>query len=61
MIDLQYISGFYPQYISGNPNFAKHMVKEYIQLMALEFLAGTTFIDKLAFIGGTNLRLVIIS
>lgn len=37
------------------------MVKEYIQLMALEFLAGTTFIDKLAFIGGTNLRLVIIS
>lgn len=58
MIDLKYISGFYPKHISGNPNFAKHMVKEYIQLMSLEFLAGTTFIDKLAFIGGTNLRLV---
>lgn len=58
MIDLNYISGFYPEHIRTNPSFAKHMVKEYVQLMVLNYLAGTPYIDKLIFIGGTNLRLV---
>lgn len=58
MIDLNYISGFYANAISENTSFAKHMVKEYIQLMVLDYLSTTPYIKKLAFIGGTNLRLV---
>src|SRR5574344_2313361 len=34
------------------------MVKEYIQLMILDFLSTSPYIQKVAFIGGTNLRLV---
>jgi len=58
MIDLNYISGFYPATLAGNPSFAKHIVKEYIQLMVLDFLSATPYIRKLTFIGGTNLRLI---
>lgn len=58
MIDLNYVSGFYPATLVGNPSFAKHIVKEYIQLMVLDFLSTTIYIKKLAFIGGTNLRLI---
>lgn len=58
MIDLNYISGFYPPHIANNPSFAKHIVKEYVQIMVLDFLSTSSFISKLTFIGGTNLRLV---
>lgn len=58
MIDLKYISGFFPASLRDNPNYAKHMVKEYIQLMVLDYLSATPYIKKLAFIGGTNLRLI---
>ena len=34
------------------------MLKEYIQLLILDFLSTTPFIKKIVFIGGTNLRLV---
>lgn len=57
MIDLNYVSGFYPPRFLTNTNFAKHMVKEYIQLMVLDFLSSSPYLPKLAFIGGTNLRL----
>lgn len=58
MIDLNYISGFFAKPLRENPAFAKHIVKEYIQLMVLDYLSSTPYIRKLAFIGGTNLRLV---
>ena len=58
MIDLSYINSFFPPQIAGNENFQKHIVKEYIQVMVLDYLATTPFISKLAFIGGTNLRLI---
>lgn len=58
MIDLNYISGFYAEPLRANPAFAKHMVKEYIQLMVLDYLSNSQYIKKLSFIGGTNLRLV---
>lgn len=58
MIDLQYIRGFFPSQIASNANYQKHMLKEYVQLMALDYLATTPYITKLAFIGGTNLRLL---
>lgn len=58
MIDLKYIGGFYPPELRENPTFAKHIVKEYIQLMVLDYLSTTPYIKKLTFIGGTNLRLI---
>lgn len=58
MIDLKYISGFYPAHLGNNPSFAKHIVKEYIQLMVLDYLSTTPYVKKLIFIGGTNLRLI---
>ena len=58
MIDLKYIAGLFPPALRDNPAYAKHMIKEYIQLMVLDFLSTTPYIKKLAFIGGTNLRLV---
>lgn len=58
MIDLNYVSGFFANPIRENPLFAKHIVKEYIQLMVLDYLSTTSYIGKLSFIGGTNLRLI---
>lgn len=58
MIDLNYINSFFPPQIAGNANFQKHILKEYVQLMVLDYLASSPYIRKLAFIGGTNLRLI---
>lgn len=58
MIDLNYISSFFPPHVAANANFRKHMLKEYIQLMILDYLSDTPHIGKMAFIGGTNLRLI---
>lgn len=58
MIDLNYIGGFYPPHIASNASLQKHILKEYVELMVLNHLSLTTHIQKLAFIGGTNLRLI---
>lgn len=58
MIDLNYINSYFPSQIASNAAFQKHILKEYIQLMVLDHLATTPYISKLAFIGGTNLRLI---
>ncbi|MDD3685816.1 MAG: nucleotidyl transferase AbiEii/AbiGii toxin family protein [Bacteroidales bacterium] len=57
MIQLNYIENFFPDYIKANPLHKKYMLKEYLQLMILDFLSTSTYIRKIAFIGGTNLRL----
>jgi predicted nucleotidyltransferase component of viral defense system len=41
-----------------NADFDKHILKEYIQLLILNFLSSTPYVRNLVFIGGTNLRLV---
>lgn len=58
MIDLRYINSFFPPQLAGNANYQKHILKEYMQLMVLDYLSTTPDIRKLAFIGGTNLRLI---
>ncbi len=58
MIDTHYIFGFFPQAIQSNATFKKHMLKEYIELLSLDWMARSPYSDKLVFIGGTNLRLV---
>jgi len=49
---------YFPPYLNENPSFRKYMLKEYFQLMILDYLTTTPFIKKIVFIGGTNLRLI---
>ncbi|MCK9625825.1 MAG: nucleotidyl transferase AbiEii/AbiGii toxin family protein [Bacteroidales bacterium] len=58
MIDLEQIKGYSPIELRDNATFQKYMVKEYIQLMILDFISTSSYIQKVVFIGGTNLRLV---
>jgi hypothetical protein len=58
MISLDVIRNFYPAELRDNALFSKYLLKEYIQLMILDYLSTTRFIRKIVFIGGTNLRLV---
>ena len=58
MIDMEYIRGFYPPYIAQNAGMQKHMLKEYVELLALEWIGRSPYAAKLVFIGGTNLRLM---
>jgi predicted nucleotidyltransferase component of viral defense system len=58
MVDISLIKRFFPAQIRDKQLFEKHMLKEYIQLMILDYLSATPFIRKLCFIGGTNIRLV---
>ena len=58
MLNLNQIQNYFPPQIRENTAHKKYIVKEYIQLMILNFLASTKFVKKITFIGGTNLRLV---
>ena len=58
MLNLEQIQNYFPPQIRENPAHKKYIVKEYIQLMILNFLASTKFVRKITFIGGTSLRLV---
>lgn len=58
MIDLQYIRGFFPPLMAENALYQKHMIKEYVELLSLEWISRSIYAEKLIFIGGTNLRLI---
>lgn len=58
MIQPEQLKNFFPPYLWENPSHRKYIIKEYIQLLILDYLTTTTFIKKIVFIGGTNLRLV---
>jgi predicted nucleotidyltransferase component of viral defense system len=58
MIDLEQIKNYFPIELRQNTAFQKYMVKEYIQLMILDWLSTSPYIKNIVFIGGTNLRLV---
>ena len=58
MIRIEQIRNFFPAQIRGDSGFDKYMLKEYLQLMILDYLSSTPSIRKMAFIGETNLRLV---
>jgi len=58
MIDIQSLLPYYPQAIARQAAFHKHILKEYIELLALEHLSQTPYAAKTVFIGGTNLRIV---
>jgi predicted nucleotidyltransferase component of viral defense system len=58
MMQINNIKNFFPIHLQNNIAFSKYMLKEYIQLMILDFLSSSIFIKNISFIGGTNLRLV---
>ena len=58
MIDLDYIRSFFQPTIARESRFDRYMLKEYLQLLILDHLATTPYINKMSFIGGTNLRLI---
>jgi predicted nucleotidyltransferase component of viral defense system len=58
MIPLEQIRNYFSPQIRGNSCFDKYVLKEYLQLMILDYLSSTPNIQKMIFIGGTNLRLI---
>lgn len=58
MIQLDTIKNFYPPRIRDNAGFYKFILKEYIQLLILDYLSATEYIRKITFIGGTSIRLI---
>ena len=58
MISLEAIKNYYPAQIRDNAVFNKHILKEYIQLLILDYISTTAFMQKITFIGGTSIRLI---
>lgn len=58
MIDLEQIKGYFPAELMENAGLRKYMLKEYVQLLILDYLSASIYVKKITFIGGTNLRLV---
>lgn len=55
---MDFLKNYYPSYLWDNPGHRKYIIKEYVQLLILDYLSATDLIRKIVFIGGTNLRLV---
>jgi len=58
MLNIEQIANFFPPNLRESTIYRKYMLKEYLQLMILDFLATTKYVKKIIFIGGTNLRLI---
>ena len=58
MIDIEFIRSFFQPTIAKESRFDRFMIKEYLQLLILDYLSTTAYIHKVSFIGGTNLRLI---
>lgn len=58
MIDIEKIKKYFPVELQNNSIYYKYMLKEYMQLLILDFLSSTAYVKKVVFIGGTYLRLV---
>lgn len=58
MMQFELIKKYFPKQIQENSSFNKYVLKEYLQLLILDYLSSSKYIGKLTFIGGTNLRLV---
>src|SRR5690554_2860732 len=58
MVQIEQIKQYFPVQLRDQAVFEKHMLKEYLQLMIMDYLSSTPYARKINFIGGTNLRLV---
>jgi len=57
MIRIDDLKNFYPPLVRENPMHSRYILKEYIQLLILDYLSTTQWIKKITLIGGTCLRL----
>ena len=55
MLNLEDILKTYPQRLHG---FKENILKEYLQYRILDILYGSSFADRLVFLGGTSIRIV---
>jgi len=46
MIDLQQINACFPADVQENPLFRKHILKEYVQLLIMDFLSSSAYHRK---------------
>lgn len=51
MISVEAIKNYYPALIRENAVFNKYMLKEYIQLLILDYISTTAYMKKITFIG----------
>jgi len=51
------IRKFFPENLQGR-QFDRHLLKEYVECLALEWIGRSEWAKTLTFIGGTNLRLI---
>lgn len=58
MIRLDDLRNFYPPIVCENPMHRRYILKEYTQLLILDYLSTTQWIKKITLIGGTCLRLL---
>lgn len=58
MLNFEQIKNYFSPQIRENPAHNKYILKEYIQLMILNFLSSSKYVKKIAFIGDANLRLL---
>ena len=56
MIPLDSVRAFFPAELRA-PAFARHVLKEYVECLALDWIARSAWARQIAFIGGTCLRL----
>jgi predicted nucleotidyltransferase component of viral defense system len=58
MIQIDAIKPYYPEQFRDNASFSKHILKEYLQLMILDYVSTSPYVRKITFIGGTSIRLI---
>jgi predicted nucleotidyltransferase component of viral defense system len=58
MTSIESIAAFFPPELRTGAAHRKHILKEFLQLQILEWLSNQPAARKLAFIGGTSLRLI---
>jgi hypothetical protein len=57
MIDFGQIKSWFPEHFQQK-QYARFIIREYIQYQILDFIANSKYAKKICFIGGTNLRLL---
>jgi predicted nucleotidyltransferase component of viral defense system len=57
MIDFEHIKKWFPEPLQQK-NYARFILREYLQYLILDFLSNSKYARQLNFIGGTSLRLI---
>lgn len=58
MLQPEQLKNFFPAFLWENPSHRKYILKEYLQLLMLDYLSNSKYVKNITFIGGTNLRLI---